>query len=678
MGTIYMNARCRIILSLLLTGDDHVSLQRIAKETGVSKRSIYYDLCKINEWLGYYGIPEIAVVRGKGILISDEDKKYIEEMMDEEHGEESYIFSPTERVKIIICYIIHLGEPVYIEQLSEYCQVSRNTIFNDLRVVVNQLQDYNLTLEYESKKGYRIAGDIIRVRALFFLYFNTLLPLFDSGVVNFINREEIKLYLGKLKTIEQELNTEYVDGILLSLAALLPLMYKQEEKPYFANMKHNEVAKTQEYQLVETYFPDLHDREKLYLCLHLLGSRVAVQTNDMFENSADQSVYEMTKALVAEFEKVACVIFEEKEELERSLFVHITTSLYRYQYGIQIGNPMRDDVVREYPNLFDITKLIVKYLEQLVGLPIPDSEVAYLALHFGAHLKVSRAVNDQLRILIVCINGVSTGNMLKREVQKLLPYAQIVDVVAAVDVINIQEICDLMISTVKIKSIVPSVVVHPILTDYDRKTILSHCLIEKKKKLNESGELFDIVKKYVHEKEYENLKLDLIKYFQGESDIVEMPLAKEPLGLVELLKRERIHITGGSFQWQEAIRFAGKQLLEWGSIEKRYLDTIVSQIRYYGPYMFITQGLVLAHAKPEDGVNHLDVSMTVFQNPVKFSEFHEAGVIITLAIEDQEKHLKILKDIMTVFSEENQVESVLKLESEEAILNFLEKIMKAE
>lgn len=675
MGTVYMNARCKKILTLLLTGDDYVSLPSIAKETGVSKRSIYYDLCKINEWLSAYSIPEIEAIRGKGILISEENKKYIEAIMEDEHGEESYIFSPMERVKIIICFIIHLGEPVYIEQLSEYCQVSRNTIFNDLRVVVNQLQDYNLTLEYESKKGYRIVGDIIRIRALFFLYFNTLLPLFDSGVLNFINREEIRAYLEKLKAIERELNTEYVDGILLSLAALLPLMYKQEEKPYFANMKHEEATRTWEYRLVESYFPDLHEREQLYLCLHLLGSRVAVQTNDMFENSADQSVYEITKALVSEFEKVACVIFEDKEELERSLFVHITTSLYRYQYGIQIGNPMSDDVIREYPNLFDITKLVIKYLEQLVGLPIPDSEVAYLALHFGAHLKVSRNRNDQLRILIVCVNGVSTGNMLKREVQKLLPYAQIVDVVAAVDVINIQEICDLVISTVKIKSIVPAIVVHPILTDYDRKIILNHRLIEKKRKINESGELFDIVKKYVDEKEYDNLRLDLVKYFQGESDIVDMPLAKDPIGLAELLRKERIQISDGLFQWQEAIRFAGRKLLECGSIEKRYLDNIVSQIQYYGPYMFITQGLVLAHSKPEDGVNHLDVCMTVFKNPVKFSQFHDAKMIITLAIEDQEKHLKILKDIMSIFSEESAVAEVAEFGTEEAILQYIEGIL---
>jgi transcriptional antiterminator/mannitol/fructose-specific phosphotransferase system IIA component (Ntr-type) len=675
----YVNSRCKEILKLLLAADDYIPLQRIAIEAKVSRRSIYYDLCKLNDWLSFYNIPELEVERRKGILIPQEMKKKIESIIANESKEDSYIFSPSERVKIIICYIIHLGNPVYIEQFSDYCQVSRNTIFNDLRIVVNQLQEYNLNLVYESKKGYRIEGDVIRTRALFFLYFNTLKPLLDSGVLSFVNHLEVMSYYDKLKKIERELNTEYVDGILKSLAALLPLMYKSLEKPYFPNLRINEIKRTQEFHLVKEYFSDLEEQEQIYLCLHLLGSRVAVKGNEMFDNSSNQSVYEITKALVAEFEKKACVFFHDKEQLERELFMHINTSLYRYQYGIQIGNPMHDDVIREYPCLFDITKYVCKYLSQLVGLPISDCEVAYLALHFGAHLKVSKPLNERIRILIVCVNGVSTSNMLRKELQNLLPQAQIVDVVAAVDIIKVQNICDLVISTVKITSVVPVIVVHPILTDYDRKAILSHKLITQKQKVNDSDELFDVIKKYVKEEDYENLKLDLEKYLYVEKEKFNVETDKKT-GLLSFLSCNRIDITKEEFTWQEAIHFAGERLIQYGSIEKKYLDTIVSQIQYYGPYMFITKGLVLAHAKPEDGVNRLDVSMTIFKKAVRFSEYHEANVIITLAAEDQEKHLKILKDIMSILSEEQRehVDKFTRLESKEEILQYLHQCIHVE
>lgn len=56
--------------------------------------------------------------------------------------------------------------------------------------------------------------------------------------------------------------------------------------------------------------------------------------------------------------------FEDEEELGRTLFVHINSWLYRYQYGIQLIDSMSEDIIREYPDLFDITKIVSKYIEQ--------------------------------------------------------------------------------------------------------------------------------------------------------------------------------------------------------------------------------------------------------------------------------------------------------------------------
>ncbi len=47
-----LNQRCEQILSILTHERGYVSLRRLSEKTGVSRRSIYYDICKINEWLG--------------------------------------------------------------------------------------------------------------------------------------------------------------------------------------------------------------------------------------------------------------------------------------------------------------------------------------------------------------------------------------------------------------------------------------------------------------------------------------------------------------------------------------------------------------------------------------------------------------------------------------------------
>lgn len=673
MAITILNERCKKILKMLLWGNDYIPLQQLITETKVSKRSIYYDVCKINAWLDDYNIPELIIERGKGILIPLNSKSKIEQLLDEEHQEEDYIFLPSERVKTIICYIIYSKSTVYIEQLTECCQVSRNTIFGDLRVVVSYLHEYNLTLEYETKKGYLIVGDTIKVRALFLLYFNELRTLYDNGILKFYRRHEIKEHLQKLENVEKELGIAYVEGCLISLSVIISTINKNEEGLYFPGLKKNEILVTKEYELVKKYFVDLDEKEIIYLTLHLLGARITTATDDMFENSSNQSVYGIAKALVIEFEKTACVSFEDREDLERSLFVHINSSMYRYQYGIQVGSPMCDDIIREYPHLFEITKIVCQYLEKMIGIPMLKSEVAYLALHFGAHLKISTQMDVRLRILIVCTNGISTGNMIKREIQKLLPNAQVVGVVAAVNVVNLQSICDLVISAVKVKSAVPVIFVHPILTDEDRKHILNHHLVTNRNRTCIEESLYDVVKKYVNPDDYENLKLDIVHCLQGKEKDFNVSIIKQKNGLLEKLNIAKIRITDETYFWQDSIRYAGETLIRKGSVKNQYVETIISQTLYYGTYMFLTDEVMLAHAKPEDGVIRMDVSITIFKNPVNFPNSHNAKIIFMLAAEDHEKHLKILKDIFKIAENQKYIEELVKQESKEDILINLQK-----
>ena len=334
MTEAYISTRCKKILYMIMASDTYVSLPQISEEFKLSKRSIYYELCKINDWLSVQGINEITVVRGKGIKLTEEEKQQIEQVMEKGGAKEEYIFSPMERIYFIICYIIKSKEAVNVEQLAEYLQVSRNTIFNDIRVVVKQLQDFDLILGYKFKQGYFIDGDSIRIRALFMLYINMLKPVYESETFSYLKDNSVEENLKKLQKIETKLNTSYVEGTLRSIAMLIPLMEEGNEGLYFPDLKKEELENSQEYRLIEEEFPNLIEKEKIYLCLHLLGSRVSMNTMDVFNNYSKESNYELSKTLVAEFEKVACVKFEDKDDLEKALYYHLNTSMYRFQYGI--------------------------------------------------------------------------------------------------------------------------------------------------------------------------------------------------------------------------------------------------------------------------------------------------------------------------------------------------------
>ncbi len=74
--------------------------------------------------------------------------------------------------------------------------------------------------------------------------------------------------------------------------------------------------------MCKKFFPELRVDEQIYLDLHLLGSRLSVPTKKFFED-AEQIVLPLLK-------RVACVYFSERDEIERALFIHIRSSLYRF------------------------------------------------------------------------------------------------------------------------------------------------------------------------------------------------------------------------------------------------------------------------------------------------------------------------------------------------------------
>jgi hypothetical protein len=51
MALLYINARCKQILNFLLTQTKYITTEQIGAEMKVSKRTVYYDICKINLWL---------------------------------------------------------------------------------------------------------------------------------------------------------------------------------------------------------------------------------------------------------------------------------------------------------------------------------------------------------------------------------------------------------------------------------------------------------------------------------------------------------------------------------------------------------------------------------------------------------------------------------------------------
>jgi mannitol operon transcriptional antiterminator len=97
--------------------------------------------------------------------------------------------------------------------------------------------------------------------------------------------------------------------------------------------------------------------------------------------------------------------------------------------------------------------------------------------------------------------------------------------------------------------------------------------------------------------------------------------------------------------------------MEENVISSSYIDAMIANVEYYGPYIVIAPYLALGHALPSDGVNALGVSILKLEEDV-FFEDRPVSVVIILAPIDKRSHLGIMKDIMDLFNDDLFVSSL--------------------
>ncbi len=639
-----LDPRCKAILTMILLSNSTVSIQSLCLEFNVSKRSIYYDLDKINKWLAEHNFSCLDIVRNKGISINYHSKEDILNSL-ENYDYNNFYYSLEDRQHIICCEVLNPTLTLTIEYFMELLKVSRNTIINDLKQVNDFLSTYNLRLVNENKTGYNIRGNINKKCSLFFSIFPKVSNLYLKIMIK--NNDKLDDTMLKLQTIESELNTKYVNGVLFSMAMFFSNNNNNLDDLIFSIKDQIEIKKTLEYSLINKYFSEFNENYKLYMSIHLLGSRL--QNTNLLLDEDDEEVYSYAELLVNEFEKVACIDISDKQSIINSLKAHLKTSMYRYLYGIQLYNLVLDDIKKEYTTLFEITKKACISLQNVIGVPISDSEVGYITLHFGGCLTQN---NQGIKILIVCPNGISTGKMLLEEVKLLVPLAEYIHSYSLSDNLNFNDY-DLIITTVSLQNIKNTIVVNPILSKKDRAMILHATAAYNDNATVPLKSVYQILSKYLSKEDIRRFKDDLDADIlnQNTSSLTNFKL--NSTSLLTNLDYNAISIIDQELSFDEALNNAFNYLLSISAITENYKDTIINLFKQYGPYMFINDHVVLAHAKVSDGSLLLKTSMTILKKPAIYNEKKQALIIIVLAPIDNYSHLGILKDIYQILINDN-------------------------
>lgn len=146
--------------------------------------------------------------------------------------------------------------------------------------------------------------------------------------------------------------------------------------------------------------------------------------------------------------------------------------------------------------------------------------------------------------------------------------------------------------------------------------------------------------------------------------------------LRNMLTKETVVVEENCNTWRDATLKGGNMLVKIGAIENRYVEAMKESVEKNGPYMVIAPGIVLLHARPEDGVNEACMSLQVLKQGVPFGHEERDPVTLVFAFGavDAESHLKALQQLMELFNNERLLIDLKNARNQEEALSLLNQL----
>jgi mannitol operon transcriptional antiterminator len=448
--TMYISARERQVLEILLTEKDEITVKDLADQIGVSGRTVHRDLKNVEDILVEYGL-SLQKKSGVGVQISG-DKSNIREL-------ELFLFNlfhteytPDERQTIILCELLESNGPVKLLSLANDLNVTIATVSSDLTKLEERLQNVGLTLIRKRGYGVEIEGDEgAKRRAMSSLISEYLdeseilslareniqkrgaqqINTISERLLGLVEKQKLLMVEKIVESIVQDLPFTMADSAYIGLVVHLALAVERIQKGEGININQvylENQQDTKEYKFAGKIVAELErvfnikipDAEIAYITMHLKGAKLRHDNEFLIEDSSLQVAIK-TRNLIEFVGKQTKEDLSANRSLFEGLIMHLKPAIYRLKQKMGISNPLIDKIKRDYAELFSIVKEAVEQV--LPEFYVPDEEIGYLVMHFGAVLQGNKNLIT-IKTLVICSSGIGTSKMLATRLQKEFPELQ--------------------------------------------------------------------------------------------------------------------------------------------------------------------------------------------------------------------------------------------------------------
>ncbi|MEK5407885.1 PRD domain-containing protein [Paenibacillus sp. FSL W8-0439] len=462
------------IVEYLLEQPHEVTAGEIAEKINVSTRTVHRELGAVECWLAAHEV-KLEKKSGIGIYV-DAGPTQLASLREQLLHTKSDEYSAEERKIVVLCMLLDTQEPIKLLALASDLKVTVTTVSHDLDELQGWIGDRGLVLVRRRGYGVKITGrEIDKRRAISEL----ALEYLDESDL-FSGREELRSVtrvtekllemIGRenLLTVENALwqphdqwlknmvESKYMElliQICVSLARLR-LGYVVDHRaslPYSkTDSEENIMLRTAMVEricaeLSAALAIDFPDQERSYFRLLF---RDAEDHSTRLLPLDDLVLLELVHELIRRVETETGTPLAEDRVLREGLIAHMAPVLKRLREGKSIRNPLLQQIRKDYGSLFDSVK---KAAADMTEMEVPDEEIGFLVMHFGASLERLRQLQREVRAIVVCTSGIGSSRLLATRLAKELPQIKIVDRASWYEATRIpKEDYDLIISTVEL------------------------------------------------------------------------------------------------------------------------------------------------------------------------------------------------------------------------------------
>lgn len=678
-----LKSRQTYILRSLLDAEQGISSAQLLQQLGIARRTLYYDVEKINDWLAYYSMGR-ASLNGQQLRADIFDRDALNRQL--KHNS-SYFFSVSERRAMGILYISLSREVVTISSLMDYFEVSKNTALTDIKTIREELEEWGLSLHSALKVGYQILGEEAVIRKLIWTQFRKLNnPEGTSAVKNFLQQSMVALtendidFLELCRCLIKQYESDIKGDCFLDVSGFESMMIQaswiRSRKGHEINMSSDEqfaLMKTHSYRSVEFSAQKLgilgmgiSPMETYYITSLFLGIQTTGFTSQEEENSY---IATLAEQFIYNFERIACIFFPNRERLHGQLTHHIRPMYYRLKYGILTKNPLAKDIMRMYPVVYEFTRRAMKEIDTKLLTDISEDELAYLCVYFASSLSekyISQVDSGTAEeVLIIGPENMATATLVKEQLQDLFGMAFRYSVIT-VDRLRKWELDDyaLVVSLVSLgKQLRCARLVDtgPILTEENQRNILD-VLKENRTVARHDAAIRDIIQIAESNAEgrlqAEKLYFDLFRYFEQRQGGVGKQLEET---FLDKLRAENVVSLPAGITWNEAVLRGAESLQRNG--DSRLTAKMRNLLHHKKVQMYrLHPNVVLIHCPMQGEVDaQLDVRMVLSEAGVSCRDGRKAKIILCLSTVDRYTHWNMLLEIYQYFNTPSHVDGVLEM-----------------